>query len=286
MKRYFASILSLLMLLLITAPSAFAATVATGPDGGFYHGALFAQFAQNVNRASRGEVELEKANEDGTDGTIANLEMVNEGEADFAFVQLGGTALAAYPNVAVLGKFGYEAAHLVVPAGSKLKSCDALEKKGNEWKVGLNTMGGSNVTLDVMTKVDKDYANVNRVDTLDAMAAEMSFNSGEIDAFFFVSTPGSGTVKEFQKGYKYLTCWDGDFDEFDVNKQQLYEKISLKKKQGYPNNFKTFSVPGVVVVNKAYMKDNRKAVKAAMKATKQVYGQIKAAKKFNFYPED
>lgn len=285
MKRYFASIIALFMLLMLSVP-AFAATVATGPDGGFYHGALFGQWAQNLNRASRGEVEAEKANEDGTDGTIANLEMVNEGEADFAFVQLGGTALSAYPNVAVLGKFGYEAAHLVVPAGSKLKSCGDLEKKGNEWKIGLNTMGGSNVTMDVMTKVDKDYSHINRIDTLDSMAAEMSFNSGEIDAFFFVSTPGSGTVKEFQKGYKYLDCWDGDFDEFDVNKQQLYDKISLKKKQGYPNNFKTFSVPGVVVVNKTYMKENRKAVKAAMKATKQVYSQIKSAKKFNFYPED
>jgi TRAP-type uncharacterized transport system substrate-binding protein len=286
MKRYFTTMLALFVLALFAVPS-FAATVATGGVDGFYNNGLFNTFKAYVEKSSRGEVELERYSDDGTDGTISNLELVDSGEADLAFVQLGGTALAKYPNVSIIGIFGYEVAHLVVPKGSKLDDCGDLEKKGNEWKIGVNTMSGSNVTMDVMTKVDDDYTNIIRIETLDSLEAEMSFNSGEIDAFFFVSTPGSGSVGSFnQGGYEFLDCWDMDFDDFDVNKKQLYQKTKMKKKYGYPNNFKTFSVPGVIVANKAYIKENRKELRAFMKGTKQTYATIKQQKKFTFYPGD
>lgn len=284
-RNYLASFVALLFIMLF-APLVNAATVATGGVGGFYHNGLFNIFKDAVDRASRGGMSLEYANENGTDGTLANLEMVNNGEADIAFVQLDGIALQSFPNVQIIGVFGYEVPHLVVPKKSNIESCDTLESKTN-FRIGRNSFSGSAVTTAVMVKVDKDYDKANFVDTLDEVEAEMGMTDGSIDGFFFVSTPGSGSVTAFNSAqFKFLDCWDGDFDDFDVNNRQLYEKVKMKKDMGYPNNFVTFSIPGVVVANKSFLKADRNNTRTLLAATKATMQTVKAAKKFKFYPED
>lgn len=287
MKKILAAIAMSVSMALATP--AMSATMATGSPDGFYHNGLYNTLNSNVQRASRGDMELDYYNEDGTDGTVYNLEAVQAGDADIAAAQLGGTVIESYPNVKVIGKFGYEAAHMVVPVKSKIKSCSILEKKTN-YRIGINSMGGSPVTMSVMRKVDKDYkrSEGNMVDVLDEVEAEMSMSDGTIDAYFFISTPGKGTAKYFQNSqFKYVDCWDGDFNDLEANNQPLYEKIKLGKKQGYLKKFKTFSVPGVIVANKNFLKEEgRKTTRTLLKATKATYSGIKAQNKFDFYPED
>lgn len=279
------AMVSMLVALMIATP-VLADTVATGPAEGFYHNALFNMFKASANRASQGQMKLTKVNEQGTDGTIANLEMVNSGKAQIAFVQLDGIAIEQYSNVKVIGTFGYEAFHFVVPKNSKIGSCDVLEEKTN-FKIGLNSMGGSKVTTKAMTIVDKDYGKVSYIDTIDALDAEMKMKNGEIDGYIFVSTPGSGTAQTFAGGqYQMMDCWDGDFDDYKLNGVQLYEKVKMKKAYGYTSNFTTFSVPGVVVVNAEYAAANRNNLRILMNATKMTFDEIKAQKKFTFYPGD
>ncbi len=284
MKKY--SMLITLFTFFLAVTFANAATVATGGKDGFYNNGLFNTFNAAVKRMSGDELELERFADKGTDGTKQNLKLVDAGKADIAFVQLGGTVLEDYGNVEVIGIVMYELAHLAVPKKGKVGKCGDLEsKKGHS--VGMNLMSGSAVTWAVMSKEDKGYKKASQADFTKGTKAISAMTRGDLDSYFFVSGPRTKNISRITNSadIKFGSCWDGDFDDFKVNGKQLYTKVKVGKKEGYPNNFTTFRVPAVVVANKDFLAENDDVYDYLFDATSMTYTAVQGKKKLKYYPK-
>ncbi len=288
------SVLMMFVLALFMFTPAFAgdATVATGGKGGFYHNGLFNYFSAAVKRVSDGDLELERSHDKGTDGTIHNVKLVAKGSdndgADLAFIQLGGYVLNPDDNIEVLGTVMWELGHLVAPKGSPVDEFSDLETKGKS--VGLNTRGGSMVTFKVFQKEDKDYERTVPTDITKPFKAIKKMQAGELDSYFFVSAPQTKDIKRFNDNKMiYLDFDDGDFYDFEYgpNKKQLYYKVKVGKKQGYPNKFVTVAVPCVVIANKKWLEENEEMEEVLFDAIGMTYNSVKASnpKRFNYWPD-
>lgn len=216
-----------------------------------------------------------------------NIKLVNSGKADIGFAQLGGTVLQDSDNVEVIGIVMYELAHLVVPKKGKVGDCDDLESKKG-YVTGYNFFSGSAVTMSVMQKEDKDYKNINPLDASSSSRAISSMTQGDMDAYFFVSGTKTKSIARIANSpnVKFASCWDGDFDDFKVNGKQLYTKVSVGKKDGYPNKFTTFRVPAVVIANKQFLSENPNMFDYLFDATTMTFNKVKALKKFTYYPRN
>ncbi len=285
-NRTFSTLMiTVLLTLFFTAP-AFAneMRIATGGADGFYHNGLYSIFNSKIARFSDGEIEPEYAREEGTDGTLHNISLVEKGEADVAFVQLGGVVTSG-ANVKIVGIVMYELAHLIVPKKGKVGDVGDLEKKKG-YSMGLNSRSGAAVTWKVFGKVDKDYLRTQPADYEDSTEAFSDISAGNLDSYFFVSGPRTETTKwAAQSGFKFANVWDGDFDDYKYNGQQLYRKVKVGKKEGYPNKFATVAVPAVVIANKKWLRENKGMFKLLYKATMETNNVVKSAKKLNYYPK-
>jgi hypothetical protein len=262
-----------------------AITVATGGKGGFYHNKLYNTFNSAMKRVSNNEYECEKYDDGGTDGTLHNISLVEKGEADVAFIQLGGYVLNS-PDVEIIGTVMYEVAHLVSPKDSKVTKVGSLEKKGRS--VGMNTRGGSSITFKVFQKEDRGYRKTTPTDFPKAIRAIRAMTEGKLDSYFFVSAPGTRTIKRINdSGLIYRNVNDSDFDDFKYNGgKKLYQLVKLGKKQGYPNKFKSIAVPCVVIANRAFLEENDDVEDFLFDATNLTFTSVIGSnpKKFNYYP--
>ena len=257
--------------------------MATGGTGGFYHNGLFTDFRAAVDRVSQKKLELVKANEDGTDGTLANIKMVLAGDADIAVVQMCGLVLDN-PDVEMIGVIMYELTHIVSPKGSKVDEFSDLEKKGTS--VALNMMGGAGLTFKVFQKEDKGYAAAGVQDMKEIPQVINKMTSGTVDSLFFVSAPATEDIGRLGKSDMIFRDFnDGDFDDFKYNGKILYEFVKVGKKEGYPNNFTALRVPTVIIANKKFMMDNPKIYTALFDAILISKSNIQATRKFTYYPE-
>lgn len=289
-KTIYGSMIACLLAVLFTT-NVFAATVATGKPSGFYNNGLFTMFSASVVRiGGKNAPVLTRFDENGTDGSKANMALVNSGQADIGFVQLDAYDQAANKdNVKVIGIVEYEIAHIVVPNDTnKVKELDDLSSS-KKYKVNLNMQSGSAVTFTEVGIINKKYA-INPIikdsdnDTL-SISAMMT---GETDSFFFVSVPGTKTIQRVieSKHFKFGDCWHSSLKDYKVNGKPIYTKVSVGKNDGYPNSFTTFRVPTVVVVNKKFIEQNKNVYDILFDATSLTYKSVKGDKGFKFYPED
>jgi hypothetical protein len=238
-------------------------TVATGKPTLSYHTKQFKLFKGAVKRISGEDHEVEYAfPKKGTDGSKQNIKLVNRGEkANVGFAQYGATVIENADNTTAFGPFAYELANLVYKKGSKFSSCGDLESK--KARVGLNTQSGSAVTWDVYGKVDKDYTKASVVDTPRGSIAQVKLTKGDIDAYFWISAPGTADHKRFRDNpsIKFGYCSDGDFDDYKINGTVLYPKVTLGKKLSERLGFgkikiKTHLVPAYIIVNNSLLEED------------------------------
>jgi TRAP-type uncharacterized transport system substrate-binding protein len=259
--------------------------IATGGTGGFYHNGMYTTFAQKVKRFSNGDWEAEYAMENGTDGTLQNISLVEKGDAEIGFCQLGGI-ITTGANVEVIGTISYELAHLVAPHKGKVTDVDDPESK-KKYSVGINSRSGSQVTYDVFKKFDKDYGRAAIMDTPNITRAISQITRGQLDSLFFVSVPGTKTIQRVSAaGLKFLDVDDSDFNDFTNNGTRLYEFVKVGRKEGYPNKFKTVCIPTVVIANVSWLNENKGAFDVLFDATNASKQDIRAKKKLRYYPEN
>ncbi len=279
--------------LIIMATSAFAEdiVVATGSKGGFYNNGLFNMFSQAISRTSDGELECQRFDEKGTDGTIHNIKLVSKGSeaggADVAFVQLCGMVIDPQDNIEVIGTIMYEVAHLITPKKGNVSDTGDLESKKG-YSLGMNIRSGSKVTWEVFKKVDSDYGNANIIDHPQLTRAIAAITQGKLDSYFFVSAPGTDDIKRIlnSEDVKFADVWDSDFDNFQFRGKDLYRKIKVGKKDGYDVNFTSVAIPAVVIANTKALEENRELFDALFDATNTCFSGVKANRKFSYYPKN
>lgn len=285
----FAMVMFMFVMLFSLTGNAFAADakvlrMATGGTGGFYFNGLFSDFRSSIDRVSQKKWAVVQANEEGTDGTLANIKMVTAGDADIAVVQMCGLVLEN-PDVEVIGVIMYELTHLVSPKGSKVDEFSDLDNSKNS--VALNMMGGAGLTFKVFQKEDKSYAKAQVMDMKEIPMVVNKMTSGSVDSLFFVSAPGTEDIGRLNNsGMIFRDFNDGDFDDFKYGGKKLYEFVSVGKKEGYGNNFTALRVPAVIIANKKLILDNSKLYTVLFDAVLMSKQNIKASRKFTYYPEN
>jgi TRAP-type uncharacterized transport system substrate-binding protein len=292
LKPLFSTILFLMcMLCFSTLVLAETLSVATGKPSGGYHNSMFQNFVASVKRIGGDQYDVEKAFPDrGTDGSKQNIRLVNAGEeANVGFIQYDAYVLEAPNNVEVFGPIGYEVANLAVKKGGKVDACDDLEKKG--MKVGMNSQGGSAITWGVYGKVDSDYTKTTVVDVDMGAKAINLLQNGEIDAYYWVSAPGTKDHQRFlaNPAIEMVNCTDGDFDNYKVNGTALYPKVKLNKavaeKLSYgKKNLTTHYVPAYLVVNRKLLDENPQLYDLFTDVAAMMYANNKALNAA-WYPE-
>jgi hypothetical protein len=257
----------------------------TGPMDGAYNTWLFDKFNQNVMNVSGRKFSLKRIDPTGTDGTSWNTTATANNEVNVAFVQGEGPLLIP-GNYQVIGKIQYEAAMLVVKTKGKKDTCDDLEDSPS--KMGLNTMGGTGLTVQYMGKQDKDYAkNIAIEDYAEAAMGIAGVLNGDIDAYFYVSSPFSATTKMVNDtpGVKFGNCWDSNFNDYKINGASLYKKIKIGKKQGLKKTVKTFSTATYVIANKDFLAQNSGVFTYLFKATGTTFKNLSAMKVNKWWPK-
>lgn len=274
------------MLIMFMCSSCWSATVATGKPDGLYHTKVFNLFEQAVTRISGKKLAVTKFNENGTDGSKANLLAVNSGEADIGFVQLDALVTMPHENVEVMGIFMYEVAHLVAPVKGPVDSCDDLESK-KKYSVGMNFLSGTKLTHEAMIKVDKDFALADAKDFDQGGKAINAMMQGNLQSYFFVSGPGSENIKRILASpeLEFKDCWDRDFKDYKIGQRQLYQKVEMGKAQGYSTNFDAFLVPAVVIANKKFLSQNDAWYDMLFQSTTMLFqGMKELVKGDTYYP--
>lgn len=287
MKNWMKSLLIMVVLTLFVTGSCFSdeIRVATGGKGGFYHTGLFKAFNAKVKRYSSNDWECVYAVDKGTDGTLHNIKLVEQGKADVAFIQLGGL-ITSGASVETIGTIMYELGILVAPKGSKVSDADDLESS-NKYSVGINTRGGGMVTFNVFKKYDKDYSNANIIDFQRATKAISAMQNGSLDSFFFVSVPGTKDINRIKNsGLRFLDVDDSDFNDLKFNGKRVYDFVKVGKKNGFPNNFKTIRIPAIVIANSDFISDNEDVFDILFDATSATKNIVQSSKKLTYYPKN
>lgn len=292
MKKIYSSLIFVILVIIINSNFALATEtykVATGGKDGFYNNGLFNIFNKATNRASDGEITLDRYAKKGTDGTKHNIDLVSKGGknggADIAFIQLGGMVIDPKDNIEVIGTIMYEVAHLVVPKSGRVGDVDDLESKKG-YSVGYNSRSGAAVTWEVFKKVDKDFGRANPVDYQKGSRAISAIIQGKLDSYFFISAPRTDGIKRVMNSsdVKFGDVWDRDFNDFQFRGKDLYQKIKIGKKDGYDKTFTSIAIPTVVIVNTSVIDANPDVFDALFDATNSTFTNVKATKKFTYYP--
>lgn len=175
-------------------------TVASGPEAGEYYPIAQAL----VSRVARLDPVTKMRNAE-TSGSVENARLIGSKEADYALVQSNVAAMAAAGEgpfaqggavtaLRALGSLFPEPVHLVVPAGSAIRTVADL--RGKRVALGTPNSGTRADALAVLQAhglTEKDLAEV-RDDGLEAGAAGL--RAGRLDAFF--ATVGAPT-RELQR---------------------------------------------------------------------------------------
>lgn len=276
----------LVALAVMMAAPAFAAEfkVATGNPKLSYHNAKFVEFKAAIKREAGEDHTVVKAfPKKGTDGSKQNGKLVNAGEkANVGFLQFETETVVEMSNVELFGPIGIEVANLMVKEGGDFTTCSSLESK--KAKIGLNTHSGSAVTWQAYGTKDGGYKKATVVDITSVARAKSALRKNEIDAYYWISAPGTAAHKKVleSEGYTFGHCKDGDFKKFEINGTSAFPYVSFSKKEAKALGFgkqaiKTHMVYTYIAVNKDLIAEDESLFElfdsVSMNMYKSAYGK-------------
>ncbi|MBF0248519.1 MAG: TAXI family TRAP transporter solute-binding subunit [Alphaproteobacteria bacterium] len=160
-------------------------TLAAGSKSGAYY-AFAKRYHQILAREGIELAILETA------GSVENIRLLNQAQADVAFVQGGTGDAAATPDLVSLGSLYFEPLWLFVQDDSGIDSVRALA--GRTVAAGADGSGTWAVAGQLLADngVDVEGPGVRRLSSDDAARALIA---GDVDAAFFVSSPSSPLIR-------------------------------------------------------------------------------------------
>lgn len=182
MKTYAATVIAAAMM----APLAMAddITITTGYEGGSYHG-VFGRNMSMILTEQGHEVETVSSA-----GSIENLNRVAGGEADLGFAQADAYMFWSTRNtgnVEVIGSLGKECLFVATGENSGIDGEGDLQNK----KIAVGEKGsGSAVSWQYAQQLEPDYLDTSTFFQTGALALS-KVKSGQLDAFFWVTSPGN-----------------------------------------------------------------------------------------------
>lgn len=207
---------------LLAAASAQAAdiTISTGYDGGSYHGV----FGRNLGQilAERGHnVSLLPSK-----GSVENLERVSRGEAQVGFAQADAYA-ATRSDAEIIGSLGEECLFVATSEASGID--DEAELQASGVRIAVGEQGsGSAVSWDYARELEPDYMEASTF-YQGGILALSKVKTGQLDAFFWVTTPGNldhkylKAVRTEGSGLRMIDFNDWDMNDKLANGEAVYE---------------------------------------------------------------
>lgn len=195
-------------------------TVSTGYDGGSYHGV----FGRNLGRilAEHGhDVTLQPSA-----GSAENLERVAAGKAQVGFAQADAYA-ALQSDTEIIGSLGQECLFVVTSEEGSIDDEDQLQAEGVKIAVGRQG-SGSALSWDYARQLESGYAETSTYYQGGNLALS-KVRTGQLDAFFFVTTPGNFDHKFFKtvnsdgSGLRFIDFNDWDMNDDLPNGEPVYE---------------------------------------------------------------
>lgn len=156
----------------------------TGQKQGAYH--LFARRYREILREEGVELELVESA-----GSVENIELLEKGLVDVAFVQGGLAGASRSGDLYSLGSFYYEPLWLFLRSEIEAEKLPGLN--GKRIAVGAEGSGTQALVLQLLGINRIDESNTRLVHLNDQQSAEALLN-GEVDAAFFVASPRSRVV--------------------------------------------------------------------------------------------
>ena len=205
-----------------------------------------------------------------TDGSIQNMDLLNQGQINVAFVQGDAYALwcnshrATCENDLAVVETGHQEVIQIMsnPKKSGIEDDGDLQRKGVTIDVGPLNSGGS-ASWDNMVLLEPNFKKAKKI-TDDAMDDTVIFKVKEnkVNALIRTATwdPSNQFVqKALRSGLKFIDITDWDLnDKILINgeKKSIYKFIKVNIK--YPGDFlstkiKTIATQTYIVVNKKYL---------------------------------
>ena len=179
-------------------------TIASGGAGGAYN-AYANRYAEELAKQGITLNVLETA------GSIENIELLNTGKADVAFVQGGTGDDEASPDLVSLGALYFEPLWLFVNKKHQVKRVSDL--KGLRIAAGAEGSGTWAVVRQLLeiNAIDTDNKRIRHLSSKEALAA---LKDGKVDAAFFVTSPTSSAIQDLIKR--------GNFRLMDFSRAKAY----------------------------------------------------------------
>ena len=183
-------------------------TIASGSKSGAYY-----QFAKRYSESlARQGIRLKVLE---TQGSVENIGLLNQGNADVAFVQGGVGNTEQAPDLVSLGSLYFEPLWVFVQKGSPVKHLSDLA--GRAFAAGTEGSGTWAVARQLLEQNDVDASGKN-VRHLSSSDAAQALLAGKVEAAFFVTSPTAPLVKELlaAKGLRLL-----NFDRAEAYTRQM-----------------------------------------------------------------
>ncbi len=167
--------------------TAFPVTVrmASGPDRGRYR-QITKSLKQAIESQTTVRVELIP-----TEGSLENIEGLDDGELDFALFQSGADRTVngdrPQPNVTFVGNLYSEATHLIVSKAAEIGSPDDLKGRDKHVNLGQRDSGDYAVSLILLDHFDLDEKKDFVASYMDYASVRDAFREGELDAAFITA---------------------------------------------------------------------------------------------------
>lgn len=275
--------LALAAALSTTAVQADDFVIATASEGGSYE-ALGNNFAGQIKRQKGQDFDIEVVN---TNGTIENIEGLNDGTYQAAIVQMDG--LNVYkPTVPVRAKLAHT--EYVVWMYNKKNAYEDLEDIEGKENVAMVLVEGSgaDVTMQSFVQADSGY----KVNYENAIMAEDLYEAADIVAdgvydgvkvaglLYTGQTVPQEIASDFRSQISIGEATDGDFDDAeDFSGEPLYTKCDIDKRMIRGMETSTMGKPDTVCLRAAivYRTDfeDKKANKAVKKAAAKTVRGLK-----------
>lgn len=162
-------------------------TIATGSmDGEYYNTAL--KYKEIL------EKQKVKVNILTSNGSMENIQLLNEGKADIAFVQNGIDSLKKQTEIKAIASIYYEPLWIFY-RNDKYKIDYLLQLISKKISIGKEKSGTEDLSLKMLNDNGINKENSQLLSTSTQEAKEL-LSKGEIDAMFIVSSPNSKIIKE------------------------------------------------------------------------------------------
>lgn len=162
-------------------------TIATGSmDGEYYNNAL--KYKEIL------EKQKVKVNILTSNGSMENIQLLNEGKADIAFVQNGIDSLKKQTEIKAIASIYYEPLWIFY-RNDKYKIDYLLQLISKKISIGKEKSGTEDLSLKMLNDNGINKENSQLLSTSTQEAKEL-LSKGEIDAMFIVSSPNSKIIKE------------------------------------------------------------------------------------------